>query len=118
MSVLILDAGNSIIKAKTAGRDKNEVVFPHAISQITEAEYSDVISRAKMNGTAQDYLRVNETPYVIGESAERHGVNAQRTGAARYTRDYYGVLAAAALARLYERSREIMVFGSHAPGDA
>jgi hypothetical protein len=71
-----------------------------------------------MNGASQDYLRINGTPYVIGESAERHGVNTQRSGAARYTRDYYGVLAAAALARLYERSREIMVFGSHAPGDA
>ena len=41
----------------------------------------------------------------------------QRTGTARYTRDYYGVLAAAALGRLYDRSREISVFGSHPPGD-
>ena len=41
----------------------------------------------------------------------------QRTGTARYTRDYYGVFAAAALARLYDRSREVTVFGSHPPGD-
>ena len=118
MSVIVLDAGNSIIKAKTAGREKSEVAFPHAISQITEAEFGAVISRAKTNGASQDYLRVNGIPYVVGESAERYGVNTQRTGAARYTRDYYGVLAASALVRLYERSREIMVFGSHAPGDA
>jgi hypothetical protein len=41
----------------------------------------------------------------------------QRTGTARYTRDYYGVLAAAALGRLYDRSQELSVFGSHPPGD-
>jgi hypothetical protein len=53
----------------------------------------------------------------VGESAERHGVLVQRSGSARYTRDYYGILAVAALARLYERGREIAIFGSHAPGD-
>jgi hypothetical protein len=42
----------------------------------------------------------------------------QRSGAARYTRDYLGVLALAALGRLYDRGREIAVFASHAPGDA
>lgn len=118
MSVLVVDAGNSIIKAKTAGREKNEVVFPHALSQITESEFNNIHSRSKAQRSSQDYLRVNGTPYVIGVSAERYGINAQRSGAARYTWDYYGVLAAAALARLYERSREIMIFGSHAPGDA
>ena len=52
-----------------------------------------------------------------GESAERHDLITQRTGTARYTRDYYGVLSATALGRLYDRSREISVFGSHPPGD-
>ena len=54
---------------------------------------------------------------MIGGSAERHGLVTQRTGTARYTRDYYGVLAAAAFGRLYDRSREVSVFGSHPPGD-
>jgi hypothetical protein len=62
-------------------------------------------------------LRINGQPYAIGASAERHGVQVQWTGAACYTRDDYGIFAAAALARLYERSMEILVFGSYPPGD-
>ena len=117
MSILILDAGNSIIKAKIARRERSELAFPHALKALTEAEYSNILTRAGRAGPPLDYLRVNGQPYVVGESAERHGVATQRTGAARYTRDYYGVLAAAALGRLYERSQEITVFGSHPPGD-
>ena len=51
-----------------------------------------------------DYMRINGQPYVIGESAERYVVLTQRNGSARYSRDYYGILAAAALGRLYDRS--------------
>ena len=39
MSVMILDAGNSIIKAKTVNR---EFVFPHTIQPITEGEYPKI----------------------------------------------------------------------------
>ena len=41
-------------------------------------------------------------PYVIGESAERHGVVTPRSGSARYTSDYSGVLTAISLAQLYD----------------
>ena len=117
MSVLVLDAGNSIIKAKIARREKGEIAFPHALRKLTESEYQNIVSRASMNGNTKDYLRVNGIPYVVGESAERHGVLTQRSGASRYTRDYYGVLAAISLARLYGRGREVTVFASHPPGD-
>jgi len=117
MSVFVLDAGNSIIKAKIARREKGEIAFPHALRKLTESEYQNIVSRASMNGNTKDYLRVNGTPYVVGESAERHGVLTQRSGASRYSRDYYGVLAAISLARLYGRGREVAVFGSHPPGD-
>jgi len=117
MSVLILDSGNSIIKAKIARREKGEIDFPHALRQLTESEYQKIVSRASINGNTKDYLRVNGIPYVVGESAERHGILTQRSGASRYTRDYYGVLAAISLARLYGRGREVAVFGSHPPGD-
>ena len=117
MSVMVLDSGNSIIKAKIARREKGEISFPHALRQLTDSEYQNIFSRASMNGNTKDYLRVNEIPYVVGESAERHGVLTQRSGASRFTRDYYGVLAAISLARLYGRGREVAVFGSHSPGD-
>lgn len=118
MSVMILDAGNSIIKAKIARRENGELAFPHALQPLTENEYTTILARAGKNTPLKDYMRINGKPYVIGESAERHGLVTQRNGAARYTRDYYGVLAAAAMAQLYERGQEIKLFGSHAPGDA
>jgi hypothetical protein len=70
-----------------------------------------------MTANMQDYLWINGQPYAIGESAERQGLVTQRSGAARYTKDYYGIQAAAALGRLYERGRDVAIFGSHAPGD-
>jgi len=117
MSVMILDAGNSIIKAKIARRENGEIAFPHAMKQLTESEYEKITKRAVIQNQSMDYLRINGKPYVVGESAERHGLITQRTGTARYTRDYYGVFAAATLGRLYDRSREVSVFGSHPPGD-
>ncbi len=41
MSVMVLDAGNSIIKAKIARRERGEVAFPHALRTLTENEYSN-----------------------------------------------------------------------------
>lgn len=118
MGVLVLDAGNSVIKAKIARRDRSEIAFPHALKPLTEAEYASVLSRAGKQSSLQDYVRINGQPYVVGESAERHGVHTQRTGSSRYTRDYYGVFAAAILGRCYDRGMEVSVFGSHPPGDA
>ena len=117
MSVLALDAGNSIIKAKIARREKGEIAFPHALRKLTESEYLKILSRPHVTGKSKDYFRVNGKPYVVGESAERHGMVSTRTGTARYTRDYYGVIAAISLAQLYGRSREVAVFASHPPGD-
>lgn len=117
MSVLILDAGNSIIKAKVARREQSEIAFPHAFRSLTEAEYKSITSRSGKLSNTNSYMRINGKPFVIGEGAERFGVTTIRSGAARYTRDYYGVLAAAAMGYLFERGREISVFGSHAPGD-
>jgi hypothetical protein len=34
MSVMILDAGNSIIKAKIARKEQGEITFPHALRQL------------------------------------------------------------------------------------
>jgi len=87
------------------------------MKQLTEIEYEKITNRAGIQSESMDYMRINGEPYVIGESAERHWLITQRTGTARYTRDYYEVLASAALGRLYEPSREVSVFGSHPPGD-
>jgi len=117
MSVMVLDAGNSIIKTKIARREHGEIAFPHAIRQLSESEYEKILSRSHTSGNSQDYYRVNGKPYVVGESAERHGVITQRSGTARYTKDYCGVVAAICLSNLYVRGREVSVFASYPPGD-
>jgi hypothetical protein len=117
MSVIVLDAGNSIIKAKIPRREEGEISFPHSIKLLTETEYQTIQDRAGTFGLSEDYIRVNGQPYVVGESAERHGIHVQRNGAARYTRDYLGIFAASVMARFYERSRDVRIFASHPPGD-
>lgn len=114
---MILDAGNSIIKAKIARREHGEIAFQHAICQLTDSEYEKILSRTNTNGNLRDYVRVNGKPFVVGDRAERHGVITPRSGTARYTKDYCGVLAAISLAQLYDRGREVAVFASHPPGD-
>jgi hypothetical protein len=115
MSVLILDSGNSVIKEKIARRERGELTFPHALRSLTETGYFHTLSRSKMTGPSMDYVRINGDPYVVGESAERHGVHTQHTGSARYTRDYFGGFASAVLGRIYDRGREVSIFGSHPP---
>jgi hypothetical protein len=63
MSVLVLDAGNSILKGKIARREKGEIAFPHALRQLTESEYQKILTRARTNGSTKDYIRVNGTPH-------------------------------------------------------
>jgi hypothetical protein len=117
MSVMVLDAGNSIIKAKIARRDRSEVSFPHALRQLTETKYQSILARSNSSRSLADFMRINGQPYVVGERAERYGVLTQRSESALYTRDYYGVLTAEVLGRLYDRSWEVSVFGSHPPRD-
>jgi hypothetical protein len=45
MRVMILDAGNSIIKAKVARRQGGEIAFPHAMKRLSEAEYTKIVKR-------------------------------------------------------------------------
>lgn len=68
-----------------------EAVFYDSASTCTtvtliEGEYQKIISRASINGISADYIRVNGKPYVVGASAERHGVLVQRSGSEIYTK--------------------------------
>ncbi len=74
MSVMVLDAGDSIIKAMISGCEQGEIAFPQVLKPLTESEYKNILDRAGKAGPPLDYLRVNGQPYVIGESAERRGV--------------------------------------------
>jgi hypothetical protein len=76
---MVLDAGNSIIKAKIARRENGEIAFPHAMKRLTDSEYEKITNRAGIKSQSVDYLRINGKPYVVGESAERHGSISQRS---------------------------------------
>lgn len=115
MTTLILDVGNSIVKARS--KSGSEMSFPHALRYLSEAEYAYALKRTGSAGLGLDYMRINGQPLVVGRSAESFGIVTRMIGAAKFDADYYGVLAAAAAARVFERGGEIVVFGSHAPGD-
>ena len=83
MSVMVMDAGNSIIKATIARRDNGEIAFPYAMKQLTESEYGKNTNRAGIQNQSLDSMWINGKPYVMGESAERHGLVSQRTGIVR-----------------------------------
>ena len=115
MTVLVLDAGNSIIKGKTPGRD-GEVSFSHAIRKLTEAQYNEILVRSRGN-PPPSFFKINDQPYVVGDEAERFGEVARRSGAARYTADYYSVCLAGILVRLFADTVTVELFASHPPGD-
>jgi len=81
MSVMVLDAGNSIIKAKIARRENGEIAFPHAMKQLTDSEYENITNRAGIQNQSMDYLRINGQLIGVGESAERHGISTKQNEA-------------------------------------
>jgi Actin like proteins N terminal domain/Archaeal actin homologue MreB-like, C-terminal len=115
VTVLVLDAGNSIIKGKTTAKD-GEVSFPHAIRKLTETQYNEILTRAIGEPTTS-FFKLGDQAYVVGEEAERFGEVARRSGAARYTADYYSVCLAATLIRLFGEGLTVELFASHPPGD-
>lgn len=114
LSVLVLDAGNSLIKY-TRG-DGQEGQFAHALKELTATDIKHIKDR---NGQKlpDGYAVVNGKSYAYGETAERYGAVNILTRAARYTPDYYGVFAAITLGLSYNRGGSYALFGSHAPGD-
>lgn len=65
-----------------------------------------------------DYLKVNGKPYVVGDTAYTKA-GGRRSRGSRYTRDYYGVLLASTMFRMFEdeEPRELVVSASHPAGD-
>jgi hypothetical protein len=101
MNVLVIDAGNSLIKFKRG--DGKEDEFPHALIQLSETEVQHIATRSA-GRVPEGYAIVNDVPYAYGEQAEHYPKLVQRHGAERYTKDYYGVFIAVAMARLFTKS--------------
>lgn len=71
MSVMVLDAGNSIIKGKILRREAGEIAFPHAIRPLSESEYENcIVSEPVMYTTLNHSF---ETPWgVRRQKTDRH----------------------------------------------
>jgi len=65
MSAMVLDAGNSIIKAKIARREDGEAAYPHAFRKLTEAEHANILAWAEISDPPEGYLRINIKPYAV-----------------------------------------------------
>ena len=89
--------------ANIVRRERGEVAFPQDLKPLNEVDYSIIMTRAGAGGPPPDYVRINGQLDVVDENAEWHGAHIQKTGAARYIKDYYRNFAAAVLGRVYEK---------------
>ncbi len=127
---IFLDFGNALWKYMMPSLDV-EASTIHALYQLSSAEWQHVAGR--VNKAPAGFIKVNGVPYVVGDSARRYGVPTKPFGAARYTPEYYGVgvcyAIVASIMQGFENmpkskrpsaptiSKQITLFGSHAPGD-
>lgn len=113
---LVVDTGNAAVKAVFGAQ---QIKFPHAIAEITDAEYNSI--RFNKDYQRGEIITVDGVHYAVGESALSYRVMT-RQRRAKYSRDYSGVLFASVVARAFdvipnELPQEIRVFISHAPSD-
>lgn len=113
--VVMADGGNTAWKVVTSHPTfQGEDTFPHMFTRVSQDEFN----RVSIRSVDKDYFVVNGTPYVIGEKAERKNRFERKYGESRYNRDYYGVMAAIAMTRIFQRSTDdIFWVGSHPPKD-
>lgn len=114
----IADMGRAAVKSAIVGArrgQKSEDMFDHIFAEITMQKYQRALARAGAN--AENFFIVNGVPYVIGIQALREGFQLKQQET-RYTAEYYGVLGAIAMARLFQRSTDnVFWVGTHAPED-
>ncbi len=113
LKVIAFDGGHELEKFKTS---KSEGCFRHAMHEISEADFEYAKLRAG-GKPFRDFAKINGKYYVIGESAEDFAPVTKKVGAARYRRDYIGILFASALARAYPMGGEVEVVASHPSRD-
>lgn len=111
---VVLDLGHSLLKGRTAKGE--EITVPHALVQLSESQYLDILKSYGRDKVPADFIQVNGIAYAVGESAERYGAVTRYTGAERYRKEYIGVMAMSLITRLYKAATlETQIFASHPP---
>ena len=113
MARLVFDFGNARGKWFFP-RDNKWGDFLHAVTQLTESEWRGIVGRGK---PPKGLIKVNGTPYAIGDKARRHIIKERPKGAARYTPAYYSPAACFAMAEAFQKSTGVALYASHAPQD-
>lgn len=120
-AVIIGDLGNSLLKVSVNNKEDSmeEIVIPHALVEISEAQFKTFSQPfADSDVGRPDYFMLDDHYYIVGTMAERYGQIVRRSGASKYTRDYYGVLFSACLLRLFPQGHDnLYVFVCHPPSD-
>lgn len=122
---LVVDFGNSGVKV-IAGQIV--IMFPHAMAEITEAEYLIEVKDLQRSEDRWDYFKFDGKFYVVGKSAVKHEI--RRQGRSKYDRSYMGPFVARIAIewmRLEANTETaidalkytpIVVYASHPPRDA
>jgi hypothetical protein len=110
----VLDFGNARVKWFEP-RNNCYGDCRHAIVALNDGQWSSVVGRGK---PPEGLVKVNGSPFAIGDAARRYVIPEKPRGASRYQSDYYGVALAYALAHGIKRNaKNITLFASHAPID-
>jgi hypothetical protein len=113
----IMDGGNWAVKIVCG---EYECLFVHKIAELTPAAYANAMDRYGKTAPL-DFIAIDGRYFVVGETAQSYEV-IRRQRRAKYTVDYYGVLFASAVARMFFNNPESLesgldVIASHASAD-
>ncbi|MCL4254394.1 MAG: ParM/StbA family protein [Anaerolineae bacterium] len=127
---IFLDFGNALWKwtMPSLNIESSEL---HALFPLTSTQWNQAVGR--VNKSPVGFIRVNGVPYVVGDASQRYGIPTKPLGASRYIPEYYGVgvcyAIVASIMQAYVAtpkskrpsipiiSKQITLYGSHAPGD-
>lgn len=128
----IFDGGNADVKALCGDIEK---IFVHAVAEIEVSTFHKDVERESSPENRRDFIlmrhtegtgdkkKTTERAFVVGKTAQRYTNLPPRTGAAKYTPDYYRVLAASAMSRVFEGQSDLLkkntveIGASHASRD-
>lgn len=114
----VIDAGNSDVKfvfEQIMGK------FVHKVAMLMPHEYTDGMKRYGTENRL-DFIRIGDNSFAVGPTADNWEVQA-RTGAPKYTPEYYGPLFAGAIGRAFNgksdqiNGKVLSVVASHASRD-
>lgn len=112
----LMDGGNVFCKVVFA---QNELMFPHALAELTREQWDYAVDSFGA-AAAEDFVRLGNKFYVVGDTASNYQFT-RLMGRPKYTRDYYGVLFASAIGRVFEHPKlleqGLTVHASHPTDD-